>query len=80
MLRYYDKIKIYSPTQQLLLIIIIPNMFKFGVSVLFAALASAFDSAEFSNQKYLLKTRGQKSDAIWSKIMEDTASGGWHLA
>ena len=55
-------------------------MFKFGVSVLFAALASAFDSAEFSNQKYLLKTRGQKSDAIWSKIMEDTASGGWHLA
>ena len=55
-------------------------MFKFGVSVLFAAFASAFDSAEFSNEKYLRKTRAQKADAIWSKIMEDTTSGGWHLA
>ena len=55
-------------------------MFKFGVSLLFAAFASASDSDEFSNESYIAKTRAQKSDAIWSKIMEDTSSGGWHLA
>ena len=55
-------------------------MFKFGVSMLFAAFASAFDSRKFSNERYLAKTRGQKSEAIWSEIMADTTSGGWHLA
>jgi len=55
-------------------------MFKFGLSMLFAAVVAAKDGKDFNDAAYLSSSRQAKSDKIWNKVTESTKSGGWHLA
>ncbi len=55
-------------------------MFKFGLSMLFAAVVAAKDGKDFNSIEYLNSSRQTKSDKIWNKVTESTKSGGWHLA
>jgi len=55
-------------------------MFKFGLTLLFSALVAAKDGKDFNSAEYLASSRTAKSDKIWARVIEDTTSGGWHLA
>ena len=54
-------------------------MFRFAASALIAAFVAGKDGSDFNGPEYIALSRKAKSDKIWTKVIENSKPGSWHL-